>query len=225
MSIEKISYNNNFTNKNPRAKMLLGFLLLIISLVIESNYFHVLLTVAIITTLCIYGGIRLSSVIRLYKIPFWFLMFSIIVILINIQKTADNLSYYISIGKYFVGTNDANINTSVSTLSRSIACLSSTYFIALTTPINQIVTIFKDIHMPRIFVEQFILIYRYINVFMDEFKDMDTAMKLKHGDANTVMKLKSTAMIASKLFIKMMTSYKDWKDALDLKLFDGNFYY
>lgn len=225
MSIDQIAYNNNFTNKNPRAKMLLGFLLIIFSLVFENVYFHAALTLLIIMALKFYGGISFRSILRLYKIPLGFLFISIAVILINITKDINNVKHYIIIGRFYVGTTAENINTAINTLSRSIACLSSTYFIALSTPINQIVKIFKDIHLPRIFVEQFILIYRYINVFMTEYKDMEVALTLKHANIGFYQKIKSTAMIGSKLFIKMMTSYRDWKNALDLKLFDGNFYY
>lgn len=225
MSIDQIAYNNNFTNKDPRAKMLLGFLLLISALIVESNYYHIVVTLGIILALNVCGGIHLRNIIRLYKIPLGFLFISIAVILINITKNPKAVEYYVLIGKYYIGTTKENITAAINTLSRSIACLSSTYFIALSTPINQIVKIFKGLHLPRIFVEQFILIYRYINVFMEEYKDMEIAITLKHGNIGIVNKIKTTSMIGSKLFIKMITSYDEWKNALDLKLFDGNFYY
>ena len=55
MTIDQIAYNNNFTKKNPRVKMLLGFALLILSLSINSIYAQAAIAIAVVLVM-IFGA-------------------------------------------------------------------------------------------------------------------------------------------------------------------------
>ena len=225
MTIDQIAYNNNFTKKNPRVKMLLGFALLILSLSINSIYAQAAIAIAVVLVMIFGAKIPARPLFKLYKLPLGFIIISLIAMVLTITKIKENVEYYIIIGRLYVGTNSAALTTAYQTFVRSFACITCTYFMALTIPINQTIMIFKDLHLPRVFVEQFILMYRYINFFMMEFKDMHVAMELKHANDTKWMMIKSSGLMGSKLFIDMLSSYGEWEDALDLKLFDGNFYY
>ena len=89
---------------------------------------------------------------------------------------------------------------------------------------NQMIYLLKKIHMPEAFIEQMVLMYRFIAIFFEEFHTLERALILKAGYGNKKLMIKSSSIIAGALFQSMMDSFTSYKVALNCKLFDGHFY-
>lgn len=223
--IDRAAYFNRWTDKSPKVKVFFGLGALVLSLFLNRPIFHIILFVLISGALIFGAGISPKLYYRLLKIPLFFLIISFGTIILSLGKDPGDFLYFLRLGPYLVGITQAGLSTSLMVFFRSLAGIGSMYFIALTSPISQLVSVFKWMRMPMVFLEMLVLIYRFITLFMEEFEEMQVGIDIKQGGRTRWTQLRSTATLAFVLFRRVMDSYKDWNTALEMKLYDGNFYF
>lgn len=224
-TIDSLATNNRLTKTNPVLKAGLGIFFLALAFFIDRWEIHLAIVILTLIVVRFVAKINLKKFIKLYKIPAAFIVLGVISILIGFGYNTENYTHYIKIGNIYAGFQKSMINDAKLILSRSFAAISATFFISVTTPITQLAQVLKKMHVPQEFIEQMILMYRFIQIFSIELEAMHSAGELKHGFESPKTWLRSVSEITKMLFFRVMRSYTDFKNALDLKLFDGNFYF
>lgn len=224
-TIDGLATNNRLTKTNPVLKAGLGIFFLALAFFIDRWEIHLAIVILTLIVVRFVAKINLKKFIKLYKIPAAFIVLGVISILIGFGYNTENYTHYIKIGNIYAGFQKSMINDAKLILSRSLAAISATFFISVTTPITQLAQVLKKMHVPQEFIEQMILMYRFIQIFSIELEAMHSAGELKHGFESPKTWLRSISEITKMLFFRVMRSYTDFKNALDLKLFDGNFYF
>ncbi|KGF06732.1 hypothetical protein HMPREF1634_07870 [Tissierellia bacterium S7-1-4] len=224
-TIDSLATNNRLTKTNPVLKAGLGIFFLALAFFIDRWEIHLAIVILTLIVVRFVAKINLKKFIKLYKIPAAFIVLGVISILIGFGYNTENYTHYIKIGNIYAGFQKSMINDAKLILSRSLAAISATFFISVTTPITQLAQVLKKMHVPQEFIEQMILMYRFIQIFSIELEAMHSAGELKHGFESPKTWLRSVSEITKMLFFRVMRSYTDFKNALDLKLFDGNFYF
>lgn len=102
-----------------------------------------------------------------------------------------------------------------------LAAVVGTYWFALTTPFRQIMDLLVSLHVFNLIIEETMLMYRFI--FIDTFKEIHRAQKLRFGYQNFRMILHSLSILLKILFAQIMINYEVMTHALDAKLYDGEF--
>ena len=224
MIIDDYAYRNRLSKVNPNIKFVIGMLLLILSLINPYNYISLLIILTMSFIIVGVAKIELKDYIHLIKIPITFLIISIIMILINFSNDKDILLYSIEIGSLYVGVSVESINSATHLFFRALSCLTCIYFIMLTTPFNQLIFVFKKLHLPDIVLEIAMLMYRFIFIFMEEVADIRKSQELRFGYINLKNGYNSFGLLVSMLFKRMMIRYDEMSIALDMKLYDGTFH-
>ena len=222
MIIDDYAYRNRLSKVNPNIKFVIGMLLLILSLINPYNYISLLIILTMSFIIVGVAKIELKDYIHFIKIPITFLIISIIMILINFSNDKDILLYSIEIGSLYVGVSVESINSATHLFFRALSCLTCIYFIMLTTPFNQLIFVFKKLHLPDIVLEIAMLMYRFI--FMEEVADIRKSQELRFGYINLKNGYNSFGLLVSMLFKRMMIRYDEMSIALDMKLYDGTFH-
>ncbi|RDY25377.1 cobalt ECF transporter T component CbiQ [Romboutsia weinsteinii] len=224
IEIDKYAYTNELRDMNPNIKVSIGAAILLLSMLI-SNIILSIGTVLLMSVIIVFiAKIDLKSYIKLLKIPITFILLSIIVTLINISKDPKLLIYSVNIGNLYIGVSDQSINTCIHIIGRSMSCLTCVYFIILTTPFNQLIFIFKKLHISDTVIELSMLIYRFIFIFMEEVADIRQSQELRFGYINLKTSYKSLGLLVNLLYKRMMIRYEEMCISLDVKLYDGTFY-
>lgn len=224
MIIDDYAYKNKLSKVNPNMKFAIGMLLLILSLINPYNYIS-LLVIGIMSFVIVgIAKIEFKDYIHFIKIPFVFLILSIIMILLNFSKDKGSLLYSINIGSLYIGVSNESIVSSTRLFFRALSCLTCIYFIMLTTPFNQLIFVFKKLHLPDIVLEISMLMYRFIFIFMEEVADIRKSQELRFGYINLKNAYNSFGLLVNMLFKRMMIRYDEMSIALDMKLYDGTFY-
>ena len=224
MIIDDYAYRNRLSKVNPNIKFVIGMLLLILSLINPYNYISLLIILTMSFIIVGVAKIELKDYIHFIKIPITFLIISIIMILINFSIDKDILLYSIEIGSLYVGVSVESINSATHLFFRALSCLTCIYFIMLTTPFNQLIFVFKKLHLPDIVLEIAMLMYRFIFIFMEEVADIRKSQELRFGYINLKNGYNSFGLLVSMLFKRMMIRYDEMSIALDMKLYDGTFH-
>ena len=219
MIIDDYAYRNRLSKVNPNIKFVIGMLLLILSLINPYNYISLLIILTMSFIIVGVAKIELKDYIHFIKIHI-----TLIMILINFSNDKDILLYSIEIGSLYVGVSVESINSATHLFFRALSCLTCIYFIMLTTPFNQLIFVFKKLHLPDIVLEIAMLMYRFIFIFMEEVADIRKSQELRFGYINLKNGYNSFGLLVSMLFKRMMIRYDEMSIALDMKLYDGTFH-
>jgi len=220
--IDKYAYTNRLTNSNPLIKFVIVVIALTITTITKSNYINltILFIMAFITT--VVAGIPLDKYLKLLFIPISFLAISIVTILISFSKV-DIYIWSIEIFNNYVGITRTSADQSILLSTRVFASIASTFFLGLTTPLNNIIKVLKKMHLPSSFIELIVLIYRSIFIFLDAAQEIYNGQELKFGYSNLKNSFRSTSLLIRSLFMRVMLSYRDMVVVLECKLYDGEF--
>lgn len=224
LQIDKYAYSNDLTRINPMIKFTFGTTLLLMAIIIENIYINISIIVLLAMMIIFVAKINARRYMGLFLIPSSFLVLSIITILISFSKNNLPFIYSLHIGNIYAGITHESLSFSIKLVLRTLACLSSTYFIALSIPMNQLIVVFKILKVPMVIIEMIILIYRFANIFINEYRDMQTAIELKFGFRGLKNSYHSVSLLVSLLFMKMMKSYEELNTSLEVKNYNGNFY-
>ena len=222
--IDKYAYTNNLTNLNPNIKVTIGMIFLLASILINNVSILVGITLMMSLAIVCIAKIDFNNYLRLLKIPLYFLVLGILANLINISFDSEALIYSINVFNVNIGVSNESLNTSIHTLFRSISCLTCVYFFVLTTPFNQLLFLFKNMHMPDTIIELTMLVYRFIFIFMEEVSDITKSQQLRFGYINLKTSYKSMGLLGNLLYKRLMKRYEDMSTSLDMKLYDGKFH-
>lgn len=220
--IDRYAYTNKLANSNPYIKFVIVVICLSITTITKNNYINlaIFLFMGSLTTLV--AGIPLRKYIKILLIPMFFLLISILTILISFS-TVDNYMWSAKFFNIYMGISQSSFNESILLATRVLASMSATFFLGLTTPLNNIILVFKKIGLPNSIIELIVLIYRSIFIFLEEVIEIRTGQEIKFGYSSFKKSLKSTSLLLRSLFLRVMLRYKDMVIALECKLYDGEF--
>lgn len=220
--IDRYAYTNKLNDFNPMAKFIFAIGALFLSASVDNHYIHVIVFVSMFFLTTVVAKIPIKNYLKLYGIPAFFMIISILTILIT-KSYEDIFICSIKLKNSYIGITDESLRISISTISRVLACISSTFFIALTTPINQIIKVFQTMRFPNSLIELIILIYRSIFIFLEESKEIYNAQEMKFGYMGMKNSYRSFSLLIKCLFIRVIFRFKDMMISLDSKLYDGEF--
>ena len=222
--IDKYAYTNKLTDKNPYIKAIFSILFLILSLTIENRIFQISIITIMSITIISTSKMGISEYLKLLSIPLIFMIMSILAIIISISTEKTDMLTYFIVGSTYIGISKFGLMNALRILSRSIACLTCVYFLMLTTPFNQLIKVFKKLHIPDNVIEIAMLIYRFIFIFLEEVQEIYKSQEMKLGYMGMRNSYNSLGLLLNMLYKRMMKRYEDMSIALDMKLFDGKFH-
>lgn len=220
--IDRYAYTNKLANSNPYIKFVIVVISLGITTITKNNYINlsIFILMGFLTTMV--AGIPLQKYLKILLLPMSFLLISIFTILISFGAV-DIYIWSIKLFNTYIGISQISLNDSVLLTTRVLGSISATFFLGLTTPLNNIILVFKKIHLPATIIELIVLIYRSIFIFLEEVGEIYMGQEIKFGYSSFNKSLKSTSLLLRSLFVRVMLRYKDMVISLECKLYDGEF--
>ncbi|NMA87215.1 MAG: cobalt ECF transporter T component CbiQ [Tissierellia bacterium] len=220
--IDKYAYTNRLANFNPMAKFIFAIVSLLIGTIIDNPYINLSIFIIMFILIVFVARIPLNKYIRIISIPIIFLLLSIIPILLSISN-ANIFIWSVKISNKYMGFTTQGLKESIKIILRVLASINSTFFLALTTPLNNLIKVFKKLKFPDVLIELLVLVYRFIFIFLEEAQEIIMAQEMKFGYINAKNTYKSMALLIKSLFIRVIVRYEDMVIALDTKLYMGEF--
>ncbi len=218
--IDKLCYYSKLRYVNVFEKFLYSLFTLLFC-VISRSVAIALIVLTVNGILTVYKGrVPLSRYIRLMLFPLAFLILSTIAIIVNISKTPLD-AYAFPIGSYYITGSYSSLIFGVQLILTALSSVSCLYFLSLSTPMTDILTVLRKIRCPEIIVELMLLIYRFIFVLMDLASAMNTAQNCRLGNKNFITSCKSFGALGSTLFVRAMKKSNALYDAMESRCYNG----
>ena len=220
--IEQFVYSNKLRDTHPIERVLFALLTMVMALVIKDWKIHILIISIMFLFLIFRAGIKASVILKLLSIPLGFLLIGVFTIALQISSSG--LDYLISftVGKYFIGITETSLISAVNTLTVSLSAVSCLYFLALTTPMVEIIYVLQLIKIPETIIELMVIIYRFIFVFINTAFSIYYAQQARYGHSSFSKSLRSFAVLFANLWGKAFFKSKNLLQSLESRGFEGN---
>ena len=224
LEIDKSAYLNNLKDVNPLLKTFITFMGILISMISKSENIHIFIMLVMSFLIIFIAKVDIKLYLKCLKIPMIFLIIGVLLNLINISFENKDYIFSLNIFWIYIGITKFAIQSSIKIIFRSMSCITSIYFLMLTTSFNQLIILFKKLNIPQVLIELMVLIYRFIFIFIEEANEIYKSQQLKFGYINLKTSYSSMALLIKTLFFRMMKKYEDMSVILDIKLYDGKFH-
>ncbi len=218
--IDSYAYTNNLARTSPTSKILLAASMLLLSVLSPSPIVPV--TVFVVSAMLIVAVARIP--VRFYFdlliYPIAFAALSCILIALFFGNGTPLIQVAFPWFKWIIYDN--GITTSFITFFRVVGAVSAMFTLVLTTSMTDVFISLRKIHVPKIFIEISLLIYRYIFVFMEVSAKMSIAQKMRLGSAGWLSRIRSTSFLAANLFIRTLEQGERTFVAMSARGYDGN---
>ena len=179
MLIDNIANRNPYKCTNPMEKFIFSVGLLIFLTYMNNCYLDILNIIFINIFLIKLVKIKIRELYNLYKVVLFFMFMT-------------------TLSLIFIGKDFISLNIHV------FSSIGAMYFLFCTTPVTQIAEVMLNFKIPRIIVELFLLIYRFIFLFVEIKNQMINSKNTRLGNINLKISYKSFALLLSNLFNKIL---------------------
>jgi len=166
------------------------------------------------------GGLPLFRYLKLMSMPAAFLLLGTAAIFINISKVPLG-AFAFSAGSYYITGSFQGLRQGAELILTALAGISCLYFLSLSTPVTDILTVLKRLHVPALILELMLLIYRYIFVMLKLAEDITVSQHARLGNRNLAASRKSFAAMVSSIFILSIRRSGQLYDALESRCYNG----
>jgi cobalt/nickel transport system permease protein len=168
------------------------------------------------------GGTPLSVFVKLLFVPMAFLVIGILTIAINVASSPEVFFFSLPIAGSWIGLSKLGMIKAGHLFLRVLGSVSCLYFLSLSTPMVDLLTVFRRLKVPKLIVEMMGLVYRFIFVLLDTADTMFTAQNSRLGYIDLSTGYRSLGTLASTLFIRSYKRSNDLFTSLEARGYDGD---
>lgn len=198
--MEQYAYASKMRYISASLKTAFSVAVLLLCVILNRVPVSVFIIVSMMAATVGAGSVRLRDYTRLLGIPLFFIVFGGIALIFT--------------------TGDIRLAAEVTL--RAVGAVSAFYFLILSTPVSEILSVLRKCHLPKLFIELMYLIYRFIFVLTDVWGNMNTAAQARLGYADYRTSLHTFGGIAGNLLVLSMRKADAFYDAMESRCYDGD---
>ena len=165
------------------------------------------LVIALIISVVSVAGARipLSRYLRISAPPLLFLLASALSLVVSLDfgSSVTGVSFHVA---------ESDFPRIAQTVSRSLACLSALLFLALTTPLSDIISLLRRCKLPETLLDLMTLCYRTLFVLSEAVHETITAQSARLGYTTLNISIRSLGGLISNLIVQV------WQRSLALHI-------
>ena len=212
INIDKYAYASKLKNINPSEKMFFALITLCVCLW-ANNFIVSMLIISIMTFLITkVGRTKIRVFIKLMMVPIAFLIIGILTIVVSYSLKQDTFLVSFKLFNGWIGVSKSGIIQGLNMFLKVMGSLSCLYFISLTTPMIDVISVLAKLKVPSFLIELISLVYRFIFIILEtsEMMFISQNSRLGYRDIKT-----------SSLFIRSFKRANDLYTALEARGYNG----
>lgn len=219
--IDKCAYTNRLTNVHPLEKILFAVLTIVVCLTSNTYVVPVIILLLMCFMTVFVAGISYKFYFKLMLVPFGFLVLGLISIAINTVQSGDQVIWSIHIFGTDIGLTYQTLNFTSILFVKSLGAISCLYFLSLTTPLVDIMSVLRKFKLPEVYIDLMCLIYRVIFILIGIIGKIYTSQSSRLGYSTIKNQYRSLGQLVTCLF---MLAYKKTSSlfiALECRCYTG----
>jgi cobalt/nickel transport system permease protein len=219
--IDKYAYISKLRGEDPALKCLFAVATLGVCLWADSMAISLFIIAFMGWAVIRKGGIPLLFYGKLLLVPLSFLVLGVLTIAVSVAAGPQEFMLSFTVSGVTVGLSVAGLQKAASLFFKALGSVSCLYFLSLTTPMVELLSVLRKLKVPKLMVELMGLVYRLIFILMDMAETMYTAQSARLGYATIESGYRSLSGLASSLFIRSYKRAHDLHSALEARGYNG----
>lgn len=195
MLIEQCAYGNRWRRVTPAAKGLFTIGTLIAAFAATQPAAAALVALLVVLAAVIGAGVPATRFLRVAIPPLGFLLLGCLTLAYSLDVAPGN--------GFTVRWLPAGWTPIMQLAARSSAALTALLFLALTTPLVDLIALLRRLKMPEVLLEIMVLCYRMLFVFSEALHDTRTAQAARLGYATPALTLRSLGSLTANLTLQI----------------------
>ena len=221
INIDSYAYSNNLKTIHPGEKSLFAVITMTVCLT-SPTYITPLLVLALMAGVIILkAGIPSRIFIKLMLVPLSFLLISVLTIAFSVSTNPSGFWLSQTLYGLTIGIRYPDLITAAQLFLRSLGAVSCLYFLALTTPMTEIITVLHRLKVPAIITELMVLVYRFIFVLMETAITIHRAQASRSGYVSLKVSYRSLSRLFSSLLGKVFVKSQELYNAMAARCYSG----
>ncbi|GAB6172889.1 cobalt ECF transporter T component CbiQ [Paradesulfitobacterium aromaticivorans] len=221
INIDSYAYSNTLKTVHPAEKFMFAMVTLVVCLTSPALITPLIVLALMAGGIIIKAGIPGRVFVKLMLVPLSFLLLSIITIAFSVSTSPTGFWLAHNVGGLTVGIRFPDLVTAGHLFLKSLGAVSCLYFLALTTPMTEIITLLGKMRVPVIITELMVLIYRFIFVFMEIATTIRRAQSSRLGYISMKSSFRSLSRLFSALFGKVFLKSHELFDTMSARGYTG----
>jgi cobalt/nickel transport system permease protein len=220
--IDRYAYTNRMRSLDPAQKGGLALLVITLCLLLNRPLVGIVAVgwVWVITTQ--WAGIPGRVFGRLLLVEGSFLVLAVVGVALSVSTTPPPATtWQWNIGPLWVSSSTAALEHAALLVSRALGSAAAMNFLALTTPLVDIVELLRRLRVPALLIDLMVIIYRFIFILLERREHMYIAQQSRLGYSTRWNAMKSTALLGSRLFVEAYRHSQRMQVALESRGYDG----
>jgi cobalt/nickel transport system permease protein len=221
--IDQYAYSNRIRRVDPAYKA--GLALVLVALCLALNE----LPVSIVALAWAFflgvrvAGLSVGTFGRVLLVEFTFLVLATlgVIISISLADPGSQAMWSWSLGPLWFSSSSDSLYRGLALIARALGCASALNFLALTTPLVDLIDLLRRLRVPSVLIDLMTLIYRFIFVLLESLNRMVTAQESRLGYSSTWRSMVSAGLLGSQLFIDAYQRGQRMQIALDSRAYSG----
>ena len=221
IDIDSYAYSNNLKTVHPAEKSLFALITMGVCLTAPTVITPLVVLAIMAGGIIFKAGIPARVFIKLMLVPFSFLLISVLTIAFSASTNPSGFWLAQTIYSVTVGIRYPDLITAVHLFLRSLGAVSCLYFLSLTTPMTELITLLNKIKVPAIITELMVLIYRFIFVFMETSTTIRRAQFSRSGYVSFNSSYRSLSRLFSALLGKVFVKSQELYNSMAARCYTG----
>lgn len=221
ISIDCYAYSNNLKTVHPAEKSLFTMISMVACLTATTVITPLIVLALMAGGIVLKAGIPTRVFVKLMLVPFSFLLISVLTIAFSVSTNPSGFWLAQTIHGLTIGIHYPDLITAVHIFLRSLGAVSCLYFLALTTPMTELITVLNKMKVPVIITELMVLIYRFIFVFMETATTIRRAQLSRSGYVSMKTSFRSLSLLFSALLGKVFVKSQELYNSMAARCYSG----
>jgi cobalt/nickel transport system permease protein len=126
------------------------------------------------------------------------------------------------VGPLWVSSSPPALETALLLVTRALGSAAAMNFLALTTPLVDLIDLLRRLRVPPLVIDLMTLIYRYIFTLLESLQRMYTAQDARLGYGGWRQRMRSAGLLASRLFVEAYGRSQRLQTALESRGYTGD---
>lgn len=222
ISIDKLAYISQLKKVNPMEKFVFAMATMIICIVLNNIMDSIIILLLMSAITVFKAKIPFGIYFKLMLLPFAFLIVGVLTIAINVVVSSNNLIFSFNVFNIKLGCTYDSILTATRLFFKSLGSVSCLYFLTLTTPIFEVLSVLRKLKVPKLFAELMGLVYRFIFVLLDTANMIYISQNSRLGYSTLKTGFNSLGKLVTALFISSYKRSQDIYTAMESRCYDGD---
>lgn len=219
--MDKWAYSSKLRERNPYSKLLFGVGNLFLCIICRSNVVSICIFIMMFALIVLVGKMPFGAYLRLLCVPMIFLIISTITVIFEFGHVG-SVKAMVSFANGHIYMTAWSLTRGIQLFMSSFASVTCLYFLAVSTPVIDLIQVLRSCHLPKIVIELMYLIYRFIFLLLETGSAIVVAQDCRLGYKDRKTSMKSTTKMSAVLFVRAYQKADALFNAMESRGYDGD---